>query len=91
MNLISELPQAEQDAWHQVMLDHAYDVNEWERARNDLIERLQSQNKKANESAIRAYIACCAEAVSSSGPLPLLTTVVDDFYSRYGMEESLPN
>ena len=91
MNLISELPQAEQDAWHQVMLDHAYDVNEWERARNDLIQRLQSQNKKAKESAIRAYIACCAEAVSSSGPLPLLTTAVDDFFSRYGMEESLPN
>ena len=91
MNLISELPQAEQDAWHQIMLDHSYDVNEWEKARSDLIQRLQSQNKKANESAIRAYIACCAEAVSSGGPLPLLTTVVDEFFSQYGMEDSLPN
>ena len=34
MNLISELPQDERDAWYECMLKHAYDEQEWENASN---------------------------------------------------------
>lgn len=90
MNLISELSQTEQDAWYQTMLDYSYDSQEWEKARNVLIQLLLSKNKKAEESAIRSYIACCAEAVCSSMPLPKLSSIVEDFFSRYGMEDAIP-
>lgn len=90
MNFISELSQVEQDAWHQTMLNHCYDLLDWEDARKTLKHLLQSKEKDAPEAAIRSYIACCAEAVSSSMPLPLLSTTVEDFFARYGMEDALP-
>ena len=90
MKLISELCKTEQDKWHQTMLDYCYDPNDWEKARETLLRLLDSENKEAEEPAIRSYIACCAEAVSSSMPLPQLSFIVEDFFFRYGMEDAIP-
>ena len=89
MKLISDLCQTEQDAWYQTMLDHSYDPSDWEKAREALLNLLKLENKQANESAIRSYVACCAEAVSSSTPLPILSATVEDFFPA--MAWKIPN
>ena len=88
MNVLSTLPQDDQQAWSETMLNYAYDVSEWIDARNRLIELLKEKNLQAEENAIRSYLACCAEAVGSGTPLPSLLSTIEDFYSRYGMEEA---
>lgn len=86
MSDLSTLPKDDQLAWSETMLDHAYDISEWEAARNKLIELLEEKKLLAKEHAIRSYLACCAEAVGGSTPLPSLVSTIEDFYSRFGME-----
>jgi hypothetical protein len=88
MSFLSTLRQDDQQAWSETMLNYAYDVSEWIDARNRLIELLEEQNLRAEEHALRSYLACCAEAVGSSTPLPSLLSTIEDFYTRYGMEEA---
>lgn len=88
MNSISQLSQEEQKAWYETMTEHSFDELEWEDARKTLLRLLDQENRQAEEAAIRAYVSCCAEAVSGSMPLPSLSSIVEDFFSRYGMEEA---
>ena len=88
MDSITKLPSEEQAQWHEVMLAHSYDFEDWDEARSCLVKLLHHQNQKATESAFRSYVSCCAEAVSRSHPLPNLTTTVEDFYQKYGMESA---
>ena len=88
MNSISELNQGEQKAWYETMTEHPFDQQEWEDARKTLLRLLDQENRQAGEPAIRAYVSCCAEAVSGSMPLPILSSIVEDFFTRYGMEEA---
>ena len=90
MNHISELSADEQAAWHEVMLHHSYDFQEWDQARTELIEQLKKDQKVAEETSIRSYLSCCAEAVSAGHPLPCLKISMQDFYERYGMESAQP-
>ena len=90
MNSISELYKEEQAEWHEIMLAHTYDFQDWDLARSCLLKLLHHQNQVASESAVRSYISCCAEAVSGTYPLPSLTTTVEDFYQKYGMESAEP-
>ncbi len=90
MKTLGELSEVEQEAWHQVMLDHAFDHEDWERARTRLIGLLAQAGKIARESSMRSYLSCCAEAVSVSTPLPDLAEALEDFYLRCGMEDCMP-
>ncbi|HAF58762.1 MAG TPA: hypothetical protein DCL00_04155 [Opitutae bacterium] len=90
MNKISQLCPTEQKAWHDSMLDHCYDIKDWEDARSTLINLLTIENRQAEEKSIRSYVSCCAEAVSGSLPLPELSATVEDFFARYGMEDTIP-
>lgn len=88
MKLISQLTEKEQAQWHETMLGFAYDMQDWENARQTLIELLIQTNRRAQESAIRTYISCCAEAVATTMPLANLSSTVEDFFKRYGMDDS---
>ena len=90
MESISELSKEEQAEWHEVMLTHSYDFQDWDQARSCLLKLLHHQKQTASESAIRSYISCCAEAVSGGHPLPDLSTTMEDFYQKYGMESAGP-
>jgi len=81
-----ELSEIEMNAWAQVILKHAYDINDWLEARAKLIKLLATDHKQAEETALRAYLSCCAEAVAGTTPLAPLSAIVEDFYSKYGME-----
>lgn len=90
MDSISELSKEEQAMWHEVMLAHSYDFQDWDQSRSSLLKLLHHQKQTASESAIRSYISCCAEAVSGGHPLPNLSTTLEDFYQKYGMESAGP-
>jgi len=84
----SELSQEDKDAWSETMLDHPYSVEEWMEARQALLSLLQKDTRETKEQALRAYIACCAEAMSGMSPPAPLASSVEEFYSLYGMDES---
>ena len=86
MKELSELPENDRHPWSDIMVDYSYDAGEWMRARHRLTELLRENGKQADESALRSYLACCAEAVGGSTPLPNLCSTLEDFYARYGME-----
>lgn len=88
MNLISELPPNQRDAWYECMLNYAYDEKDWENARQHLFCLLKKDEKRAEEMAILSYVSCCAEAVSATLPLPDFLATLEDFYRRYGMESA---
>ena len=88
MNLISELPQNQRDAWYECMLNHAYEAKDWENARKHLFHLLKKDEKRAEEMAVLSYVSCCAEAVSATLPLPDFSATLEDFYRRYGMESA---
>jgi len=88
MNLISELPQNQRDAWYECMLNHAYEAKDWENARQHLFHLLKKDEKRAEEMAVLSYVSCCAEAVSATLPLPDFSATLEDFYRRYGMESA---
>ena len=90
MDSISELSKEEQAKWHEIMLVHSYDFQDWDQARSCLLKLLHHQKQTASESAIRSYISCCAESVSGGHPLPNLSTTLEDFYQKYGMESAGP-
>ena len=90
MDSITNLSQEEQTAWHEAMLGHVYDFQDWEEARISLLKLLHNHNQTATESSIRSYVSCCAEAVSGGHPLPRLNTTLEDFYQKYGMESAEP-
>jgi hypothetical protein len=90
MDSITELSNEEQAQWHEVMLSHSYDFQDWDEARSCLLKLLHRQKQAAPESAVRSYISCCAEAVSGSHPLPNLSTTLEDFFQKYGMESAGP-
>ena len=86
MKELSELPENDRHPWSDIMVDYSYDAGEWMQARHRLTELLRENGKHAEESALRSYITCCAEAVGGSAPLPNLCRTLEDFYARYGME-----
>ena len=88
MDSITELSNKEQADWHEIMLAHSYDFQDWDQARSYLLKLLHHQKQTASESAVRSYISCCAEAVSGGHPLPNLSTTLKDFYQKYGMESA---
>ena len=90
MDSITELSKEEQAEWHEVMLAHSYDFQDWDQARSCLLKLLTRQKQAASESAVRSYISCCAEAVSGGNPLPDLSTTMEEFYQKYGMESAEP-
>ena len=90
MDSIKELSREEQAEWHEVMLAHSYDFQDWDQARSGLINLLHLQNKIATESEVRSYVSCCAEAVSGGYPLPNLSKTIKEFYQKYGMESAEP-
>ena len=79
---------SEIDKWVDIMLQHSFDEEEWFLARDSLIKILESNEKHADENAIRSYISCCAEAVGGSFPLPSLNDSVIEFYHQYGMDSA---
>jgi hypothetical protein len=78
----------ESKEWQEVMLGHAFDVEEWGVARENLLKLLKNDQRKADEASIRSYISCCAESIGSVHPLPDLAEVAFEFYQKYGMESS---
>jgi len=88
MILIPKLPPNERDAWYECMINHAYEAEDWENARQLLVRLLKKDEKRAEEMAILSYVSCCAEAVSATLPLPDFSSTLEDFYLRYGMESA---
>ena len=88
MSWLDKISTEESTEWQEVMLAHAYDLNEWEVAREKLLKSLQYDRKEADEASIRSYICCCAESIGTVHPLPVLEEVVSEFYQKYGMERS---
>ena len=78
----------ESKEWQEVMLGHAFGVEEWGDARENLLKLLKNDQRKADEASIRSYISCCAESIGSVHPLPDLAEVVSEFYQKYGMDSS---
>ena len=88
MSWLKNIANEQSKEWQEVMLAHAYDLEEWGDAREKLLKLLQNNQKKADEASIRSYISCCAESLGSVHPLPDLSEVVSEFYQKYGMENS---
>jgi len=88
MSWLDNISSQESKEWQEVMLAHAYDLEEWGDAREKLLKLLQNNQRKADESSLRSYISCCAESIGSVQPLPELAEVVFEFYQKYGMENS---
>jgi hypothetical protein len=89
MTDLTDLPHKEQLAWEDTMVNHAYDKSEWIDARSELITFLKQDGKYASEATLRSYLNCCAEAVSGSSPLPLLSATMKELYALYGMQDAL--
>ena len=88
MSWLDNISPKESKEWQEVMLAHAFDVEEWGDAREKLLKLLQNNQRKADEASLRSYISCCAESIGSVHPLPDLAEVVSEFYQKYGMESS---
>ena len=88
MSWLDNIFPQESKEWQEVMLAHAFDVEEWGDAREKLLILLQNDQRKADEASLRSYISCCAESIGSVHPLPDLAEVVSEFYQKYGMENS---
>ena len=88
MSWLDNISPQESKEWQEVMLAHAYDLEEWGDAREKLLELLQNNQRKADEASLRSYISCCAESIGSVHPLPDLSEIVSEFYQKYGMESS---
>jgi hypothetical protein len=88
MSWLDNISPQESKEWQEVMLAHAYDLEEWGDAREKLLKLLQNNQRMADEASIRSYISCCAESIGSVHPLPELAEVVSEFYQKYGMESS---
>ena len=88
MSWLDNISPQESKEWQEVMLAHAYDLEEWGDAREKLLKTLQNDERKADEASIRSYISCCAESIGSVHPLPDLSEIVSEFYQKYGMENS---
>ena len=89
MSWLDNISPKESKEWQEVMLAHAFDVEEWGDAREKLLILLQNDQRKADEASLRSYISCCAESIGSVHPLPDLAEVVSEFYQKYGMESSI--
>jgi hypothetical protein len=88
MSWLDNISPQESKEWQEVMLAHAYDLEEWGDAREKLLKLLQNNQRKADEASLRSYISCCAESIGSVHPLPDLSEIVSEFYQKYGMENS---
>ena len=88
MSWLDNISPQESKEWQEVMLAHAYDLEEWGDAREKLLKLLQNDERKADEASLRSYISCCAESIGSVHPLPDLSEIVSEFYQKYGMENS---
>ena len=88
MSWLKNIANEQSKEWQEVMLAHAYDLEEWGDAREKLLKLLQNNQKEADEASIRSYISCCAESIGSVHPLPDLSEIVSEFYQKYGMENS---
>ena len=88
MSWLDNISPKESKEWQEVMLAHAFDVEEWGDAREKLLILLQNDQRKADEASLRSYISCCAESIGSVHPLPDLSEIVSEFYQKYGMESS---
>ena len=88
MSWLDNISPQESKEWQEVMLAHAYDLEEWGDAREKLLKLLQNNQRKADEASLRSYISCCAESIGSVHPLPDLSEIVSEFYQKYGMESS---
>ena len=88
MSWLDNISSQESKEWQEVMLAHAYDLEEWGDAREKLLKLLQNDQRKADEASLRSYISCCAESIGSVHPLPDLSEIVSEFYQKYGMENS---
>ena len=88
MSWLENIANEQSKEWQEVMLAHAYDLEEWGDAREKLLKLLQNNQKEADEASIRYYISCCAESIGSVHPLPDLSDIVSEFYQKYGMENS---
>jgi len=91
MNWMEKLNSEEAKAWQELMFDYPYDTDDLNEAREQLLQLLKIDHRDASEADLRSYLSCCAESVGSVHPLPDLKDTVNDFYLRYGMENSLKN
>ena len=88
MSWLDNISPQESKEWQEVMLAHAFDLEEWGDAREKLLKLLQNNQRKADEASLRSYISCCAESIGSVHPIPDLSEIVSEFYQKYGMESS---
>ncbi len=88
MNWLQKMETEERIAWEEMMIDHAFDADEWQAAHAHLLALLAKDRKTASEPDLRSYLSCCAESVGSLHPLPDLRTLVDELYQAYGMESA---
>ena len=88
MEWLTNMDKTEAKAWEELMIDYSYSMEDWQVARDRLLKRLHNDQKQATEKDIRAYLSCCAESLGSVHPLPDLGDTVDEFYERFGMENS---
>ena len=91
MNWMEKLDPEDTKAWQELMVDYPYDSDDWNEAREQLLQILKNDQRNASEADMRSYLSCCAETVGSVNPLPDLKDTVNDFYLRYGMENSSKN
>jgi hypothetical protein len=90
MSWLGKISSEEAKIWENLMLEHSFDYEDWGVARNHLKEILKKDDLSASEDSIRSYISCSAESVGSVHPLPELKDVVEEFYQKYGMENTKP-
>ena len=88
MDRKENLSKSEIEKWGDKMLQYSFDEEEWFVARDTLIRILSSDQLHADESSIRSYLSCCAEAVGGTFPLPTLSDSVVEFYQQYGMDSA---
>ena len=88
MDWMEKLDSEEAKAWEELMVDYSYDPDDWNEARVQLLQMLKTDRRNASEGDMRSYLSCCAESVGSVHPLPDLKETVEEFYSRFGMENS---
>ena len=75
-------------AWEELMVDYLYDLDDWNEARCNYCSYLKTIREMPLKSDLRSYLSCCAESAGSVHPIPDLKETVEEFYSRFGMENS---
>ena len=84
----SGIDEFQRNEWLVAIDASSFAIDEWKDASQFLYERLKAENLCASPDEIREYLSCCAQATVGTYPLPSFSDIVEEFYSKFGMDSA---